>query len=395
MRCGRRGSFRRARPAIGALALAPDTSRARHGLARSLAAQSRLEEALAEGQAALRLSPRDAELHHTVGSIYERLHRFEEAAGAFSSFLNLLPSRDRSESAQWARSEVTFLRSFADRVPFETEPSTSTQLHTVDFRIVDEKVVVKAKVNNGSTQDFIVDTGAEHTVLSRGTAQRLGVKPITTTLGGGVGEVGLRSLQLARIDTLQIGSLKMKNVPCIIKDPSLRNLPVKEGESLSPLTLGYSMVIDYKAKKLTFARRLPDEPGDVELPLRLHRLAVVRGTVDRNHPTNFVVDTGGQVISISKATATQLGRPEPTRRINLRVFGSSGWDREAFLMPNVDLKFDAIHYPKYSVVVLNLNVPSALLGFQVGGTVGHTFLSKYRVAIDLQRSLLRLKDKAS
>jgi hypothetical protein len=241
-------------------------------------------------------------------------------------------------------------------------------------------------------QDFVIDTGAEHAVLSRSTAQRLGVKPLTTTLGGGVGEVGLRSLQLARLDSLEVGPLRIKNVPAIIKDPALRNLPSKEGESLSPLSLGFSMIVDYKTRKLTFGRNLPSEPSDFELPLRLHRLAVVRGTVDKNHPTNFVVDTGGEVISISKATATQLKRPEPLRRIPLKVYGSSGWDRDAFLMPNVDLSFDAIHYPRYSVVVLNLNVPSALLGFQVGGTVGHSFLSKYRVGIDVDRSVLRLAD---
>ena len=45
----------------------------------------------------------------------------------------------------------------------------------------------------------------------------------------------------------------------------------------------------------------------------------------------------------------------------------------------------------YSVVVLNLDTPSALLGFQVGGIVGHKFLSGYRTVIDLDRSLLRLK----
>jgi hypothetical protein len=44
------------------------------------------------------------------------------------------------------------------------------------------------------------------------------------------------------------------------------------------------------------------------------------------------------------------------------------------------------------VVVLNLNAPSALLGFQLGGIVGHKFLSKYRVGIDLERSVLRLKN---
>ena len=50
----------------------------------SLAARSQLDEAMDEAQAALRLSPRDLEIHHTVGTIYERMHKYEEAAGAYS-----------------------------------------------------------------------------------------------------------------------------------------------------------------------------------------------------------------------------------------------------------------------------------------------------------------------
>ena len=42
-------------------------------------------------------------------------------------------------------------------------------------------------------------------------------------------------------------------------------------------------------------------------------------------------------------------------------------------------------------MVLNLHTPSALLGFQLGGIVGHKFLSRYRVAIDLEHSVLGLK----
>jgi hypothetical protein len=150
------------------------------------------------------------------------------------------------------------------------------------------------------------------------------------------------------------------------------------------------MVIDYKMHKLTFGKHLPDEPKDFELPMRVHRLATVRGTVDHRQ-ANFVIDTGGEVISISSATATSLGKPETGRRIALKVYGTSGWDPDAFLMPGVDLMFDTIAYKNFPVVVLNLSAPSALLGFQLGGIVGHKFLSKYRVGIDLERSVLRLK----
>jgi len=236
-----------------------------------------------------------------------------------------------------------------------------------------------------------VDTGSENTVLSRPTAQRLGVTPITYTLSAGVGDVGLRGLQLARINTLELGTLKLRNVPCLIKDPPLRDIPTREMESLSPLALGFSMIIDYKLKKITFGKRIPPEAGDFELPLRLHRLATVRGTVDGTHEANFVIDTGGQVISISRATATAIGKHEPARKIQLKVYGSSGWDRDAFLLPGVNLAFSDIRYNNFPVVVLNLETPSALLGFKVGGIVGHRFLSKYRVGIDLEHSVLRLK----
>jgi predicted aspartyl protease/Flp pilus assembly protein TadD len=374
-----------------AIALNPEMARGRHGRARALAARSRLAEGMEEAQAALRLAPRDLEIHHTIGTIYERMHLYEEAAGAFTNYVNLLPNKDRSEKADWSRSEIKFLRSFGQRVPFEMDPGADGQLYTIDFRLVNDKVIVRAKVNEGSFQDFVVDTGAENTILSGPTAQRLGVAPITYTLSAGVGDVGLRGLQLARINTLELGPLKLRNVPCMIKDPPLRNLPVKESESLSPLALGFSMIIDYQTRKITFGKKLAPEQFDFRLPMRMHRLAMVRGMVDGKQPANFVVDTGGEVISISQAVASSLNRPAPTRRIALQVFGSSGWDKDAFLMPGVDLSFDRIKYTNFPVVVLNLNTPSALLGFRLGGIVGHRFLSRYRVAIDLENSVLGLK----
>ena len=44
-------------------------------MARSMAARGHLADAMNEAQAALRLAPRDLEIHHTVGTIFERMHR--------------------------------------------------------------------------------------------------------------------------------------------------------------------------------------------------------------------------------------------------------------------------------------------------------------------------------
>jgi len=249
--------------------------------------------------------------------------------------------------------------------------------------------MMRVSVNGGGSSEFVLDTGAEQTVVSRDIARRRGIIPVTVVQSAGVGDIGLRGLQIGRIDELEVGDMKVRNVPCLIKSPPLTELPSREPESFSPLALGLSMRVDYTRRQLVMSRSLPDTRYATELPLRLYRLAMVRGSVN-GKPATFVVDTGGEVISISQSTAGQLTIPGTQRRIPLKVYGTSGWDREAFLLPNVDLEFESIRFSKIPVVVLNLNAPSALLGFQLGGIVGHKFLSHYTVTIDLNRSVVGL-----
>ena len=82
------------------------------------------------------------------------------------------------------------------------------KLHTVPFRVLNEKIIVKARVNRGPQMDMVLDTGSEQTVISRETAARLGIRPIVNILSAGVGDLGVRELELTRLDELEIGSLK-------------------------------------------------------------------------------------------------------------------------------------------------------------------------------------------
>jgi len=379
-----------------ALQLDPEQPRGRHGRARSLAAMGKLDDALVAAQESLRLAPREAEFHHTLASVYERQYHYAEAADALGQYIPLLPPRDRGVKAGWVRAEIRFLESFRRRPPLEIQPARGEtavapdEVWRVPIRINREKVLVKVRVN-GAGHEFVLDTGAEQTVISRDVARMRGVSPIAFVQSAGVGDVGTRGLQIGRIDTLEVGSLKIKNVPCLIRTPAIRGFPSREPDALSPIALGLSMRLDYAKRELIMSRNLPAVDYDDELPMRLHRLAIVRGTLNGSLPASFVVDTGGEVISISDATAGLIKPENPYRRIPLKVYGASGWDREAFLMPNVDLEFSNIRFNRIPVVVLNLRAPSALLGFQVGGIVGHKFLSKYRVTIDLRRSILGLE----
>ncbi|MBI4887654.1 MAG: aspartyl protease family protein [Acidobacteria bacterium] len=378
-----------------ALDEAPGSTRARFGLARSLASHSRLPEALEEAATAAGQSPRDAEIHALIGLVYERLNRYEEAAAAFEEYVALLPPRAPREDNQMAalfQSKVRLLRSFKGRVPQQIEGDVA-RVHRIPFKLVDKKIVLQGRVNR-TPVEFVLDTGSERTGLSDTTARRAGVGAITSTLTAGVGIPALRRLDMGRADLLEIGGLRMRNVPVAIRGAVRNALPRWQRESLSPLALGLSVVIDYTRREVVLARTLPASQADVVLPMRMNRLPMVRGMLNSTHPTYFVVDTGGELISISAETASALSMT-PVRRSPLRVFGMSGIDTNAYLLPGVDVDFDEIEYRNVGLAVLNLRAPSVLLGFQVGGIVGHRFLSDYRVSMDMGRSELRLEKLAS
>jgi hypothetical protein len=74
-------------------------------MAKALAARSHLDDGDERGAGGAAAVAARSRIHHTVGTIYERLHKYEEAAGAYSNYVNLLPNKDHSEKADWSRAE--------------------------------------------------------------------------------------------------------------------------------------------------------------------------------------------------------------------------------------------------------------------------------------------------
>jgi Flp pilus assembly protein TadD len=372
-----------------ALAVDSRSGRARYGIARSLSSRSRLMEALGEVERGLESSPGDSDLHAVRGTILERLNRFEDAATAYDESANLLPTRE-SAAIAIARNRATLLRSFARRPPLDISEEDATSTHTLPFKLVNNKIVVLGRLN-GMQVEWVLDTGAERTGISPETASAAAIRTVTSTLTAGVGRPGVRRIRLGRADTVELGSLKVHNVPVAIRAPTVGGAARWQGQSLSPIALGFSVSVDYARKRVVLARALPESPaGAVTLPMRVQPLPLIRGTLNSMHPAYFVVDTGGEVISIGADTADLLGM-ESARHIPLRVLGMSGPDEDAFLLPGVDLDFQGVSLRRVGLAVLNLRAPSVLLGYQVGGIVGHNFLSRYRVSIDVARSEVRLE----
>jgi Flp pilus assembly protein TadD len=372
-----------------ALTLDGQSVRARYGIARSLGSRSRLAEALSEVERALEIAPADSDLRALHGTVLERLNRFAEAARAYDESANLLPKREPA-AITIARNRATLLRSFSQRPPLDVSAEDANRTHTVPFKLVNNKIVVLGRLN-GVQVEWVLDTGAERTGISPELASAAAIRTVTSTLTAGVGRPGVRRIRLGRADIVELGTLKVRNVPVAIRAPVVGGAARWQGQSLSPIALGFSISVDYGQKRVVLARALTETaPAGVTLPMRVQPLPLIRGTLNSMHPAYFVVDTGGEVISIGSDTADLL-EMKPARRIPIRVLGMSGPDEDAFLLPGVDLDFEGVSLRRVGLAVLNLRAPSVLLGYQVGGIVGHNFLSRYRVSIDLARSEVRLE----
>lgn len=373
-----------------ALRQQPDLPAALHGKGRALAARRQFDAARPLLERAARDGRRESHHHYTLAQFYEETHRYQDAADALDRFSATLPWRDVDDLGAWAEAQAAFLRSFRNREPYALSTTDVIRLPLV---IEEERARLEATINGRERVLMTLDTGADRTTLTPAIASRSGVVPSMSLRTAGVGGSGFgyRGLQTARIDRLQVGPLTIANVGALIKDPALPGLPRPEGAGFSPLSMGLSMVVDYAQGELTLARQLPEAAYPIQLPLWMLRLPFVRGTLNGSVPVNLAVDTAGTSISLSRRVAGRLPRPT-ARLVPAEVYGTSGKDDSAFLIPYVDLLLaPGAGTSQRSLVVINFDAPSALLGFELGGLIGHDFLRRYVVAIDLHRGFVGLR----
>ena len=353
---------------------------------------------MVEAQAALRLAPRDLEIHHTVGAIYERMHKYEEAAAAYTNYVNLLPNKDTSDKADWSRAEIRFLRSFGERVPFEAEPGSDDKLFTIPFQLVNDKVVVRAKVNGAREQDFVVDTGSEqhrHHASDRAAPRRRCRSPTRSAPASATS--GCAACSSRASTRSSSATLKLRNVPCLIKNPPLRSRPA-DARDRKPVAAGARLLDDHRlqdagrspsASTCPWSRRISSCRCGCTGLRRCGARSTARAT--RTSSSTPAARSSRSARRRANALGQARGGPEdPAEGVR---HARAGIATRSCCRASI-WRSTTIQYRNFPVVVLNLDTPSALLGFQLGGIVGHKFLSNYRVGIDLERSVLRLKKAA-
>jgi predicted aspartyl protease len=369
----------------------PALPAALHGRGRSLAAQGQLSEALANVSSAAVADPTDPLYWITLGMVYEQQWRYRDAVEAYRKSLALLPSRSWDDAARRTRDRIDFLATFGDRGTRIL--AGADQVYELPLRIKNGRPVVRARLNGWQMADFELDTGADALVLTPWLARNVGIRPLGTLQSAGVGTTvgGVRPVQVARVDSFEVGGLRLERIPAVVKSPALMGGPAPETEGFSPLAMGLSVRVDYGRNTILIGRSLPDAEFETRLPLRMQRLPLVRAAVNGSKYGSFVLDTGGDATALSRRLAGELEFDSTVRLMPVRAWGTSGWDQSAFLLPFVKIELSpGVGFANKSLAVLDLGAISALIGVDLGGIIGHDLLSNYRVSIDLDRHELGL-----
>ena len=220
---------------------------ARRGLARArLASRGQLNDALGHVQLALDTHADDPEMLAVAGSIYGR-GRYTEAAAAYDGYASRLAAAE-NVAIGTARARAQFLRAFDGRPP-SVVSGVGAEPRTVPLKLVNKKVVVQGRVN-GMPVEFVLDTGAERTARPRRASVQAGVRVLGSTLAAGVGSASWRRIGLARVDTLDVGGMRVRNVPVSVRAPAPGGAPGWQSQDPLPLALGLSVVVDYREHRV-------------------------------------------------------------------------------------------------------------------------------------------------
>lgn len=257
------------------------------------------------------------------------------------------------------------------------------------------RVVAPISVNGQGPFRFIVDTGANRSVLSQGLAERMGLRAF------GTGEVhsvyGVTSAPLVNVDALQYGALRLGGA----------SLPMLQGAILAGEhgllgvdgMQGRRLLMDFERNCIEIvssagARRLSGWTN-VRGQMRFGHLVVIRGTIDRI-PVSMFIDTGSNFTMANIALQNRLRdrvRARARRRDPIRAFtaGEPVILDTALVLPRVNL--GAIEANNIVAYVGDFHIfriwnlteePALLLGMDV--------LSQTRaIAIDYERASVHFR----
>jgi hypothetical protein len=271
----------------------------------------------------------------------------------------------------------------------------------VPFEIVDGLIIVKAKIDKGEEENFIIDTGAKglvlnskyYTSLINSNVQALG-------LNGNASDVGERT-----IDTMLLDELNFTQIIADVID--LKNIELKKKLKINGL-IGYDLLKDfevmlnYNKRYITLSRI--DANGNILDPMPQTQNKIDSFTLELANfvplveikinkiPKKMIIDTGSEFNLLnSKKNDDIIGNFTPTKRIN--IAGSEGKNIDAIGGKLYRLSIgDRYKCGALSTVIMDLKSLSKLYNSKLDGILGFEFLSPWVMSINYKKKLLYIHE---
>ena len=279
-----------------------------------------------------------------------------------------------------------------------------------------------------------VDTGASGLYVSRPVAEHAGLKPISRTEVGGVGDKGAQGGYLAYADSIKIGGLEFKN--CLVEVSDRRSIVDTDGLIGTDVFSDFLVTLDFPWRKMTLGP-LPAYPGTAAATPSLNTeegssseqssegqatakagaapaqepqdryiapemknwTSVYRVGHDMIVPTAlnskrmrlFIIDTGAESTSISPSAAREV-----TKVFNSEasVKGISGNVSKVYLGNSVTFRFAHIQQEHPNVLSFDTSGLSKNIGTEISGFIGFDMLGLLVVKIDYRDGLMSFEYSA-
>lgn len=395
-----------------ALVLDENEAMAIAGLAMVDYYENRTTRCIAGLRRAAEIDSNEPDYVFNLGQAAARSERYKEAADAYERFLVIAPRTDADRRAR-IRGLIDFLRYLGQQNSlYDLDGADRT---VVEFEAPDYRPIVKLRINGSKEyMRFVLDTGSGMSVLSEGTARKLGIKSVARGgLARAVGGGGRFEIVYGYLNSIDIGEVQLRNVPVYIRHFFDEHNPV-DGY-LGIAALGRLLTtVDYGSRRMTLVRqRSPDsdarattgqgkpvnaeavevQPG-INVPVRTTASGFLSGEVFIEgiaKPLNFIIDTGATVTVVSEKLAAMEEAQPFIKQTRMRVYGAAGVDENVKMALLPRILVGAYSRDKIDAAVLDLEPVNETAGFLQSGILGGNFLRFYRVVFDFYRGVVRLE----
>jgi len=213
--------------------------------------ENRTAEALVKLRRAASIDADEPDYLFSLGQAAARSERYREAADAYERFLMIAPRTDADRRAR-IRGLIDFLRYIGQQ---NSLYNVSGERAEVPFEAFDNRPILKIRINGSKTPlRFVLDTGSGMSVLSEETARKLGIKSVARGgLARAVGGGGRFEIVYGFIDSMDIGDIRVENVPVYIRHFHDMQTPVDGYLGIAALGRLVTAV-DYGSRRMTLVK---------------------------------------------------------------------------------------------------------------------------------------------